>query len=169
MGASIRISRSRSRKNEFKFKGKKHFLFVSFQISKNGPHLRHQHVWLILRRRLNLGLLGVTRIDICDRLIRKGLLRSTGDRLCAPPSCCLPIVEESRLCDPPTTGCWLHIPKNLLALLKVKEAKVRDGTHGQILLRACTVYISEPNKLGSLPESSRTNPTPGNFVFHTII
>ena len=37
--------------------------------------------------------------------------------------------------------------------------------------RACTVYISdsEPHKSGSLPESSRTNPTPDNFVFHTII
>ena len=33
-----------------------------------------------------------------------------------------------------------------------------------ILLRACPVY-----KSGSLPESSRTNPTPDNFVFHTIV
>ena len=43
---------------------------------------------------------------------------------------------------------------------------VRGGTHGQILLRACTVDISdsEPDELGSLPESSRTNPTPDNFV-----
>ena len=46
--------------------------------------------------------------------------------------------------------------------------------HGGVrggLLRACTVYISdyEPDKLGSLPESSRTNPTPDSFVFHTII
>jgi hypothetical protein len=41
---------------------------------------------------------------------------------------------------------------------------VQGGTHGQILLRACTVY-----KSGSLPESSRTNPTPDNFVFHTIV
>ena len=51
---------------------------------------------------------------------------------------------------------------------------VGGGTHGQILLRACTVYISDskPNKSGSLPEFpelSRTNPTPDNFVFHTII
>ena len=48
---------------------------------------------------------------------------------------------------------------------------VQGGTHGQILLRACTVYISdsEPDKSGSLPESSRTNPTPDNFVFHTIV
>ena len=47
----------------------------------------------------------------------------------------------------------------------------RGGTHGQILLRACTVYISdsEPNKSGSLPESSCTKPTPDNVVFHTII
>ena len=38
--------------------------------------------------------------------------------------------------------------------------RVRGGTHGQILLRACTVYISdsEPDKSDSLPESSHTNP-----------
>ena len=49
--------------------------------------------------------------------------------------------------------------------------RVRGGMHGQILLRACTVYISdsEPDKLGSLPESSCTNPIQDNFVFHTII
>ena len=47
--------------------------------------------------------------------------------------------------------------------------RVRGGMHGQILLRACTVYISDsgPDKSGSLPGSSRTNPTPDNFVFHT--
>ena len=43
--------------------------------------------------------------------------------------------------------------------------QVQGGTHGQILLQACTVYISdsEPDK------SSRTNSTPDNFVFHTIV
>ena len=42
---------------------------------------------------------------------------------------------------------------------------MQGGEHGQIFLRACTVYISysEPDKSGSLPESSRTNPTPDNF------
>ena len=49
--------------------------------------------------------------------------------------------------------------------------RVQGGTHGHFLLRACTVYISdsEPDKSGSLPESSRTNPTPDNFVFRTIV
>ena len=53
----------------------------------------------------------------------------------------------------------------------VKHGGVQGGTHGQILLRACIVYISysEPDKSGSLPESSRTNPTPDNFVLHTIV
>ena len=48
---------------------------------------------------------------------------------------------------------------------------VQGGEHGQILLRACTMDISdsEPDKSGSLPESSCTNPTPDNFVSHTII
>ena len=51
------------------------------------------------------------------------------------------------------------------------DTRVRGGRHGQIFLRACTVYISdsEPDKMGSLPESSRTNPTPDNFVFHTVV
>ena len=58
-----------------------------------------------------------------------------------------------------------------LGIGKQEPGGVRGGTHGQILLRACTVYISdsEPDKLGSLPESSCTNPTPDNFVFHSII
>ena len=53
----------------------------------------------------------------------------------------------------------------------IPEFLVRGGTHEQIQLRACTVDISDsnPDKLGSLPESSWTNPTPSNFVFHTII
>ena len=70
--------------------------------------------------------------------------------------------------------------RDLVLLVEVKLAEhgdiphvqwVRGGTQGQILLRACTVYISdsEPDKSGSLPESSRTNPTPDNFVFHTIV
>ena len=35
--------------------------------------------------------------------------------------------------------------------------RVRGGTHGQILLRASTVYISdsEPDKVGSLPEKAQ--------------
>ena len=45
-----------------------------------------------------------------------------------------------------------------------RPSRVQGGTHGQILLRACTVY-----KSGSLPGSSCTNPTPDNFVFHTIV
>ena len=42
---------------------------------------------------------------------------------------------------------------------------VRGGEHGQIRLRAGTADISdfEPDKLGSLPESSRTNPTPSKL------
>ena len=51
-----------------------------------------------------------------------------------------------------------------LNVLQVETGGVLGGTHRQILLRACTVY-----KSGSLPESSRTNPTPDNFVFHTIV
>ena len=31
------------------------------------------------------------------------------------------------------------------------------------------IFDSEPDKLGSLPEASRTNSTPDNFVFHTVI
>ena len=58
-----------------------------------------------------------------------------------------------------------------LGLINGLTQRVRGSTHGQILIRACTVYISdsEPDKSGSLPESSRTNPTPDIFVFHTIV
>ena len=61
------------------------------------------------------------------------------------------------------------LPSPLNTTMLASGQRVRGGTHGQILLRACTVYISdsEPDKSGSLPESSRTNPTPDNFVFHT--
>ena len=31
------------------------------------------------------------------------------------------------------------------------------------------IFDSEPDKLGSLPEASRTNLTPNNVVFHTVI
>ena len=57
------------------------------------------------------------------------------------------------------------------ALLEVNLGRLQGGTHGQIFLGACIMYIfdSEPDKLGSLPEASRTNSTPNNVVFHTVI
>ena len=49
-------------------------------------------------------------------------------------------------------------------------SRVRGGEHGRILHRACTVDKSdtEPDKMCSLPVSSRTKFTPWNFVFHII-
>ena len=49
------------------------------------------------------------------------------------------------------------------------SAKWRARTNLTQINKACTVDISdsEPDKSGSLPEWSCTNPTPDNFVFHT--
>ena len=54
-------------------------------------------------------------------------------------------IAEFMHCLPFVVANWLNVQR------------VQGGTHGRILLRACTVYISdsEPVKFGSLPESRR--------------
>ena len=49
--------------------------------------------------------------------------------------------------------------------------RVRGGTHGQILLQAYTVNISdsEPEKSGSLPESSRYKKNIYHFFHYMIL
>ena len=63
------------------------------------------------------------------------------------------------------TQKWYYIHQ------EVTPPRVRGGTHGHIRLQACTVDISdsEPDKFGSIPESSWTNPTLNNYVLFKIV